>query len=393
MKLSVTLIVLALLAVALWPTRGNAEPASPAILEPPPSRIFLPLVNRSNSAAVPPTATATSTAVPTRTPTPVPSSTPTIIPPTVTPTPTARPVFVFLQGYGTSSASEGFNVLKSRLRDRGYAASQLIDYSYTGGYYDLSAGRWSPYYYGCGNTRQELAESTNVLRRMMNDYQRAQATPVKFILIGHSLGGLIGWWHVYSSWANGSSLQSVSGLVTIDSPLRGLGSGRISLFNMFGPPCDSALTEYAQGNVMWLRDQWDTLRDRWRSVGQWATGRGMDIYTIGNSNDCVYKPDMGHCPYWYLFFSDDRESQYVDGLRVSLNAYEPRASGESGSDYLLRSHSLNFRRSPEVDSVASLAQNATSRTAPSLLAQNDGTALPGMVEPFGWVDPHSEVER
>jgi pimeloyl-ACP methyl ester carboxylesterase len=268
----------------------------------------------TNSPTQRPTDTATSVPTATQTPrptsTPVPSATP--IPPTMTPAlgwQRSDVVLVFLSGLRTSSSSATFATLKATLATRGWSSSQFLDYSYRPG----------PSYL-CSDTYQDVPLSYAYLAAQLATYRQARPS-ARFVLVGHSLGGLVGWSELSTINAQGLAADpyGVIGLVTIDAPLLGTGSGKSTLLDAF-VYCyfRSAAGLYPATIFM---DTLNTYKDYYRGVrnaeAAKATSLGMRVLTVGSADDCVYKPSICWIPGVY---SDDRETQYIYGYESRVSA-------------------------------------------------------------------------
>lgn len=131
---------------------------------------------------------------------PMPSATPTTSTPTPLPTttPEPKPVIVYLEGVGSSlgSAETGRDTVAAALEAHGLDADHypVITYSYRGGYMEAltTPSRWKPFSYDCADTSQWLGFSVAGLKEMLQDYSQAHPGS-EFILLGHSLGGVVAW--------------------------------------------------------------------------------------------------------------------------------------------------------------------------------------------------------
>jgi pimeloyl-ACP methyl ester carboxylesterase len=129
---------------------------------------------------------------------------------------TAHPtVFVFIAGYGTNlaTASRLFAPLQSALAARNANVS-FVRYSYTGTTFDGCAA--TPSAYRPYDTAQDIEVSKRILRESLSALQDACEVD-RIVIVGHSLGGLIGF------QALGEQPEPrVSDVVTVDSPLGGV---------------------------------------------------------------------------------------------------------------------------------------------------------------------------
>lgn len=154
---------------------------------------------------------------------PSPSSSP---PPLPTTAPERKPVVVYLEGVGSTldSAETGRATVEEKLNARGLGDYPVITYSYTGGWMSSLTGApgpdtWDPHYYDCADTSQWIGDSANQLANMLVEYSESYPG-TEFILVGHSLGGVIAWRTardgVPGIEANDSRIAMV---VTMGSPL------------------------------------------------------------------------------------------------------------------------------------------------------------------------------
>jgi pimeloyl-ACP methyl ester carboxylesterase len=233
--------------------------------------------------------------------------------------------FVFLTGYATSLGAETaspFAALQRQLLARGWPAESFLTFGYAGG--AIVEGRWRPRPHGCESTGAPLATGVATLGDLIAAQTRARPS-TRFVLVGHSLGGLIGWAYLQALRARppGSGAGAggpggpgaVVGVVTVDAPLRGVGPDKrlaAALSACGGPILDELGALY--------RDA-DRLAARWADLAAWAAARGVRVATVGSQGDCLYYPRLPGCevPYAALFgASDDRETQYVPGAAVRL---------------------------------------------------------------------------
>jgi len=278
------------------------------------------------------TATATATRTPTRTPTP-----------TATPTPTPQPlgIVIFLQGMGsqlvsTASTAPSYSIptyaipptftdVDSAIRTQSPAV-HIVYFSYAGS--KLIDGMPYPVSYGCTESAQEPSISVQRLESLLDgldSYYTAKGFDVRFALVGHSLAGLVA--------VMGMQDPDVRAVVTLDSPLKGIGSGKAfwaPLFMCTGP---------ANGRLVAIHDDptWSgTLR-------AWVAGlhaHGGRIATLGNEQDCIYHPPS--CPdicigtlMGCFLFQDETNSQIIPAISWvmprGVSSGRPRQEPRSGS--------------------------------------------------------------
>jgi pimeloyl-ACP methyl ester carboxylesterase len=286
------LLALSLLMLVAIPTTAEA------------ARIYVPLSTGGTGAAAPtPTATPLPTAATLPTATPVPTATP-------APDPKSDIAFVFLSGLRTSSATDTFAPVKRQLRLRGYSPAQFIDYSYRPD---------GPYV--CSDTYQDPATSYAVLRDQLAAY-RATHPRARFVLVGHSLGGLIGWLQLGIDLIDGVQRDAlgVVGVVTADAPLIGVGSGKSTLLDSFVACNFSRAAEGLYPATLYLdalHNSPDAVRTTRNAEAARAAALGIRALTVGSDDDCVYLPTL--CAILGVF-SDDRETQYVYGYERRVRA-------------------------------------------------------------------------
>jgi pimeloyl-ACP methyl ester carboxylesterase len=274
------------------------------------TRVYLPIGGAAAIGAPVPTTTPSATPQPTATssPAPVATATPSATATAVPPTPTATPdprgdtVFVFLKGLRSSSNDTTFQPVKSALVARGWSYGQLRDYSY-------SAGAS----YACDDTYQDVSTSVGLLAAQI-DGIRAANPRARVVLVGHSLGGLVGWLELTGA------PSSAVGLITVDSPLIGTGSGKTTLLDgIIG--CNFSREAAGLFPATIFLDGLNTNKASVRAQRTAEAGAisavGARLTTVGSDDDCVYLPSL--CSILGVF-SDDRETQYVYGYERRLRA-------------------------------------------------------------------------
>lgn len=254
--------------------------------------------------------------------------------PTATPlVPTATPavgwrrsdvVLVFLQGLRTTSSSRGFDQLEAALVADGWSAGQMVAYSYTGGAW--TAGGWSSFAYGCDESLEGVELSRQQLAATI-DGIRAHLPAARFVLVGHSFGGLVALRH-----AAATGDPAIVGVVTVDAPLHGVGSGKSAVYDAL--PCGLAASRAAAALTVAMSDLETIYADPvgwsayWSAAAGWLGARGVPVATVGNALDCVYWPSRPGCslpfPLDLVTYSDDRWTQYVAG-------YDRRCDADAAS--------------------------------------------------------------
>jgi pimeloyl-ACP methyl ester carboxylesterase len=154
-----------------------------------------------------------------------------------------------------------------------------VEYSYAGpvsvDYQVGSRFHFSGPDYACPATAQDANTSVFTLRDSLDTIAGAYNGNVRFALVGHSLGGLIA--------VLGMSQPLVETVVTLDSPLMGVGAGKASVADFFG--CSGPVLGELGGmeaSGTWPGEMEELVR-QFRAQG----GR---IATLGNEHDCYYDP-------------------------------------------------------------------------------------------------------
>jgi len=130
---------------------------------------------------------------------------------------------VFIQGLGskcngTRYSNIGFSYIRSKLTAYGfqYRDRRFLQYSYTGG--EVKAGKWFPNKYGPEDTGQPIEISVKYLNDLIGEFSAAHPN-ARFIIVGHSLGGVIAYDFISKYKENNS--RSIKGVVTLNAPLTG----------------------------------------------------------------------------------------------------------------------------------------------------------------------------
>ncbi len=218
------------------------------------------------------------------------------------PSPAPHKVVILVAGLGSSltaaaasgpcSGSSSWQAIDAALAADGFSCADTLVYSYTGSTIDAS-GTWRPAPYSCYDTGDHVATSVGELFTLMTTY-RVNHPDAQFVLIGHSLGGLL---------ALEASAEmpagSISSVVTIDSPLKGASRRNLEQFTRLVQP----FIAYAGcSKVLWDSDaarDIATLHNRKTrqkasraatAIVQGGRGKGFRYMTIGNASDCLWKP-------------------------------------------------------------------------------------------------------
>jgi pimeloyl-ACP methyl ester carboxylesterase len=242
-------------------------------------------------------------------PTPTPAATAT---PAPTPT-SARTVVVFLRGLGSSlvggieTPTDSFATIKGALQAIGYNwALDFVDFSYAGPVGHVGPLLFGPDY-GCPQTGQDINNSVSTLYESLSSIAQAYNGNVRFALVGHSLGGLVA--------VLGMSYPLVETVVTLDSPLMGVGSEKAFVGPLIG--CDGPVWD----QMAWMHSDADWPPNMQERTRQFRLG-GARIATLGNENDCYYDPPQ--CPdlcarvlfVGCLFTTDDTMTQIIPNANV-----------------------------------------------------------------------------
>jgi hypothetical protein len=206
---------------------------------------------------------------------------------------------VFLPGLASHGTPPGFDAIRQALvRDFGYSPADFRSFGY--------AAAGSEAYAPC-DTWQPIARSEQLLAADMVQWERSRPGGTRFVLVGHSMGGLLAYL---------APSGTVDTVVTVDSPLHGISVGwaiaaRV-LFDVGGANCpyiasgnngDGALTEL---NAIWLSTSWSsTLGSTYARLKSTGTRVGV----VGNQADCMYWLYLCHQTLGALSV-DSRGSQY-----------------------------------------------------------------------------------
>ena len=181
--------------------------------------------------------------------------------------------------------------------------------------------------YGCVDTAQGIWKSGLVLGDILESY-KAQRPNARFVLVGHSLGGVIAWTYVHYRHSFGEPDLGVAGVITLHSTLTGIEPLKTSVMELatLCAPASNATVDNLQ-DLAENRASWQSL---WSNEVVWAQDRGMRLQTLASQNDCVFDPetlaclvaalDVGEESSIELIFSDERESQYIDPIAQRTDA-------------------------------------------------------------------------
>ncbi|WP_066636167.1 esterase/lipase family protein [Desulfolucanica intricata] len=118
---------------------------------------------------------------------------------------------------GTRYGNIGFSSLRKKLTLYGfqYRDRRFLQYSYTGG--EVKAGEWYPNKYSPEDTGQPIGISVKHLNDLIEELSAADPK-ARFILVGHSLGGVIAFDFISKYTEN---ISRIKGVVTLNAPLMG----------------------------------------------------------------------------------------------------------------------------------------------------------------------------
>jgi pimeloyl-ACP methyl ester carboxylesterase len=291
------------------------------------------------------------------------------------PTP-SRTVVVFLSGLTTSltqgavvtnntacQQDEDWGQIIARLQTINpstFGCDRMLRFSYNLGYVDRTTGRWTPEPYDCFDTGQGLAASVATLTTMLLAYSnhwKERGERVDFILVGHSLGGLIAFQTLASLNAGGIPERAgftVSRVITLDSPLKGAAPPApiVTLYPTSGACRALFLTSEAIREVKRLSED-PAMAGKNQAVV--AGARGTQVITTGNSNDCLYWPGWcarRYCPWplcspaqWVprtdFAFADRTDTQLVSNAAHSrLESLGPACAAALCTETIGRSHTV-----------------------------------------------------
>jgi hypothetical protein len=219
-----------------------------------------------------------------------------------------RKVIVLLQGVctaigaGTDAANTTFTALQNLLQTKGYgyAAGDFLLYSYKGGTVD-PAGVWAHRAYGLSDPIRQNFHSTSwsaLHDQLLVPYHRHHPNTT-FVLVGHSLGGMVAWEEINREMASGHYQQGfLSRVVTIDSPLRGiyrvemLLGDLLRLYPSIGARLDCVIRGQAANVLLGIALKRNGLASM-QQVAARAAHAGISIMNVANIDDCVWSP--GKC--------------------------------------------------------------------------------------------------
>ncbi len=234
-----------------------------------------------------------------------------------------RKVIVFLHGVcsevddGVSTGSQTFNDLQKLLRkDYEFSNSDFLLYSYKGGSMENINGSWMWHHksYDSFTPVNQDFQTTSVdeLHNLLIEY-RDKYPNTTFILIGHSLGGVIAMEEVLQNVMMFDYEEGlISTVITVDSPLHGLPSGMSKLWlgrNVNALEC--VVNGQAFQRLFGLYESEPSYTSVLEHAVTQAQQKDVTIVTVGNQSDCVLSPKV--CS---LGFSGDIETQYISNALI-----------------------------------------------------------------------------
>lgn len=175
-------------------------------------------------------------------------------------------------------STQSFAPLKSLLLTQGYSANDLLTFSYAGG--ELNGlGEYAPAYYDCSWTRLGIERTYAQLRSFLQAYARMRPD-VSFVLVGHSFGGLLAF------RALEDSDLPVSKVITIEAPLNGISWPK----EQWAQVLTGCETAWSNGSIADVAKMAGPARAQNRETVARATERGVTVVTVGNADDCYYRP-------------------------------------------------------------------------------------------------------
>jgi pimeloyl-ACP methyl ester carboxylesterase len=234
-----------------------------------------------------------------------------------------------------------FGYVKKALVGHGFPCRSFVNYSY-----ELRVGPrvenglFYPAPYGVADTgAHPLPELVENLNRQLRGYaQRLMpGEPLEFVLVGHSLGGVIALDYAQKVMetresGNAQDLPKVVAVVTINSPV--LGVSREDYAHATGP---FHFDRWAVSPVPQMRDfarllKGETARgvlDRWENpskenLAHRLATHGIRSFSIGNEHDCLWRPWACGIPRQW---ADDGEASGEWLFDWDLEAKTPQPGG------------------------------------------------------------------
>lgn len=244
-------------------------------------------------------------------------------------------VIVFLQGLYTTYDADGtqgtaveehrFETLKSAFEAKGYKPESMLDFSYAGGAVTRT-GDWNPTPYRCEQTDMPAAAHVATLEKMLADY-RAKNPGVHFALVGHSLGGYVGFLAGARDAARPPAQRlGIDVVVTMDSPLLGASADKKVVLDLV--PCGKT---YQAGGELVAAKADPATPDVRRYQAAIMAREGVRLATLGNVRDCLWNTAACIGGTWI----DDSPSQFLEGQAATSLSYSIETDPLSSHDVIL----------------------------------------------------------
>jgi len=183
----------------------------------------------------------------------------------------------------------------------------IMRFSYNGGEMNPH-GYWKPYdYLPCTTVNQfPLEKDVQTFDTMLDKYHQVFPN-AHFIIVGHSLGGLVGLQGAYDYIVNRQN-KDIDKVITIDSPLKGIqvGNPALAISTFLGKHCNNKiplsgsvvsndLVKLGQGSIGATHADLlcDNPKNSRMAVLSWCKGQllaqqGIGVITLGNEQDSLY---------------------------------------------------------------------------------------------------------
>ena len=223
---------------------------------------------------------------------------------------------------------------------------------------------WEPEpYWKTDPVYSSISNSAERLHHMLTAY-RGKNPEATFVLVGHSLGGLV----AFTEILNADQSELIDTVITIDSPLHGAVAFSSDLRNW----ADTyGMDEcFAQGQAIATLEEMEQNRDatraQARAIAQAAANKGITLVTMGNDVDCVY--DYGYClPGWGLPITGYADTQWVEepganavkvhlplneACRIELGCITPECISRRLMECTLARHSALLTQNDGIKAIA-----------------------------------------
>jgi hypothetical protein len=208
---------------------------------------------------------------------------------------------VFLQGVCselTNSRNPGpgpFDDLQRLLKkEYGYGDNDFLGYSYRGGIFDAN-GSWLPNTYLPMDPISQDFRTTSLaaLHDQLLVPYRARYPNTTFVLVGHSLGGMVAMQEVLQKVDSPDYQRGfLSTVITVDSPLHGVPPTDTTL-GILVPGLECVSNGQAALLLVGIHNNEPTTSNVLKQKVMQAKEQGVTVATVGNTYDCVWSPN--HC--------------------------------------------------------------------------------------------------